>query len=595
MLAAVSSAGCLPHVLLPQPDADDEVEELRELNEAQTPTGVAAAPELELEGGAVAAEDGAWDHTTLLADQPLGSSDDVVVVDVDDLQPADLEALCQPPVTQQAYSQHPPEPQQQLSCADTHECCTPVTSSPIDVDTTIDVDTIDMAAEPEAGEPVVQHSALLPADGGAAMTTKEHSNELIVYKSKSSTGDVGGREAGANGAYITLPLGADPTRARLCLRHADGVLLSCDIQLIESMEHRQKHVQFLGMSAEMWPEIVNGERTDRYEMFFTVHSTSSKIKETDRWLDSRRQPTTLKEETHYELCTCGRPFCQALKLSELRCVPGALELSTIGKVKQTEMRVCEHRIKSRLTNSIQGRNTKADARTDKPFWLSVELEVGSKSQSLPILCHDGSGEVARFRVAAKPDEQQHRCSARSCSKKKDSLRLGQAQLLVAMSKLGYMDGVDEAEPSKRLKRAYGQLRKLCGSSAVPHPAVLMEKFKEEHAAGALRWVQQGCKSKPSGTSKKPAVKKSIRKTVQRPPRRAPAQRPKRQRVLQAEPKTGYSTPTSQPTIAAPSSPVFSSSSDDEELTSLTAPMLLDELPYDAAVVAEARSLTPLLP
>jgi hypothetical protein len=41
--------------------------------------------------------------------------------------------------------------------------------------------------------------------------------------------------------------------------------------------------------------------------------------------------------------------------------------------------------------------------------------------------------------------------------------------------------------------------------------------------------------------------------------------------------------------------VFSSSSDDEELTSLTAPMLLDELPYDAAVVAEARSLTPLLP
>jgi hypothetical protein len=123
----------------------------------------------------------------------------------------------------------------------------------------------------------------------------------------------------------------------------------------------------------------------------------------------------------------------------------------------------------------------------------------------------------------------------------------------------------------------------------------MEKFKEEHAAGALRWVQQGCKSKPSGTSKKPAVKKSIRKTVQRPPRRAPAQRPKRQRVLQAEPKTGYSTPTSQPTIAAPSSPVFSSSSDDEELTSLTAPMLLDELPYDAAVVAEARSLTPLLP
>jgi hypothetical protein len=62
MLAAVSSAGCLPHVLLPQPDADDEVEELRELNEAQTPTGVAEAPELELEGGAVAAEDGAWDH-----------------------------------------------------------------------------------------------------------------------------------------------------------------------------------------------------------------------------------------------------------------------------------------------------------------------------------------------------------------------------------------------------------------------------------------------------------------------------------------------------------------------------------------------------
>jgi hypothetical protein len=122
----------------------------------------------------------------------------------------------------------------------------------------------------------------------------------------------------------------------------------------------------------------------------------------------------------------------------------------------------------------------------------------------------------------------------------------------------------------------------------------MEKFKEEHAAGALRWVQQGCKSKPSGTSKKPAVKKSIRKTVQRPPRRARAQRPKRQRV-QAAPETGYSTPTSQPTTAAPSSPVFSSSSDDEELAAFTAPMLLDELPYDAAVVAEARSLTPLLP
>ena len=31
--------------------SDDEVEELRELNEAQTPTGVADAPELELEGG----------------------------------------------------------------------------------------------------------------------------------------------------------------------------------------------------------------------------------------------------------------------------------------------------------------------------------------------------------------------------------------------------------------------------------------------------------------------------------------------------------------------------------------------------------------
>ena len=589
MLAAVSSAD----VFLPQRDADDEVEELRELNEAQTPTGVADAPELELEleGGAVAAEDGAWDHTALLADQPLGGSDDLLVVD--NLQTADLEALCQRPVTrslewaQPPYSQHPPEPQQQLYCADTHECCTPVTFSPIGADT------IDMAAEPEAGEPVVQQSALLLEDGGAVMTTKEHSNELIVYKTKSSTGDIGGREAGANGAYITLPLGADPTRARLCLRHADGVLLSCDIQLIASKEDRQKHVQFLGMSAEMWPEIVNGERTDRFEMFFTVHSTSSKIKETDRWLDSRGRPTTLKEETHCELCTCGRPFCQALKLSELRCVPGALELSTTGKVKQTEMRVCEHRIKSRLTNSIQGRITKADARTDKPFWLSVELEVGSESQSMPIVCHDGSGETARFRVAAKPDEQQHRCSARSCSKKKDNLRLGQEQLLVAMSKLGYMGGVDKTESSKRLKRAYGQLRKLCGSSAVPNPAVLMEKFTEQHAAGALRWVQQGCKSKPSGTSKQPAAKKSIQKTAQRPPRRARAQRPKRQRVLQAEPETGYSTPTSQLT-SAPSSPVFSSSSDDEELTSLTATMM-DELPYDAAVVAEARSLTPLLP
>ena len=97
-----------------------------------------------------------------------------------------------------------------------------------------------------------------------------------------------------------------PSLVQLRLRHADGVLLSCDIQLIASKEDRQKHVQFLGMSAEMWPEIVNGERTDRFEMFFTVHSTSSKIKETDRWLDSRKQPTTLKEETHYELCTCGR-------------------------------------------------------------------------------------------------------------------------------------------------------------------------------------------------------------------------------------------------------------------------------------------------
>jgi hypothetical protein len=41
--------------------------------------------------------------------------------------------------------------------------------------------------------------------------------------------------------------------------------------------------------------------------------------------------------------------------------------------------------------------------------------------------------------------------------------------------------------------------------------------------------------------------------------------------------------------------VFSSSSDDEELAAFTTAMMLDELPYDAAVVAEARSLTPLLP
>jgi hypothetical protein len=358
-----------------------------------------------------------------------------------------------------------------------------------------------------------------PAPGTATMTTKEHSNDLIVYKAKSSTGDIGGREAGANGAYITLPLGADPTRARLCLRHADGVLLSCDIQLIESMEHRQKHVQFLGMSAEMWPEIVNGERTDRYEMFFTVHSTASNIKETDRWLDSRGRPTTLKEETHYELCTCGRDLCQALKLSELRCVPGPLEISSTGKVKQTEMRVCEHRIKSRLTNSIQGRNTKADGRKDKTFWLSIELEAGGESQSLSIFCHDGSSEVARFRVAAKPDEQQHRCSARSCNKKKDSLRLGREQLLVAMSKLGYMGGVDKTESNKRLKRAYGQLRKLCGSSAVPDPAVLMEKFHREHAAGTLDWIRKGLSSgpAPSGNNSGGTAKRQQRSDVEPSP------------------------------------------------------------------------------
>ena len=162
-------------------------------------------------------------------------------------------------------------------------------------------------------------------------------------------------------------------------------------------------------------------------MFFTVHSSGTFYDlEIDRKLDGGR----------LELCTCGRSSCQQLAPSALKLV-GPAVLDMAGNVKQSELRVCEHRIKSRLINSIQGRGTKVNPRTDQPFSLSVDVQVNGKLQSLPIRSHTGDGTPAKFRVAAKPELQQKRCSARSCAKKKTNLQLCREELLNVMTELGY--------------------------------------------------------------------------------------------------------------------------------------------------------------
>ena len=153
-------------------------------------------------------------------------------------------------------------------------------------------------------------------------------------------------------------------------------------------------------------------------MFFTVHSSAS---------GAFPFPVDQKKND-IEMCTCGRPSCHTLP-------PSALLVSCPAEKGSLEQRTCPHRIKSRMLNTIQGRDCKAKPRSDRPFFLTIEAPAMATAETasapggaevrqtveIQVLVPDES-RVAAFRLACKTDTAQHTCSKRSCEKKKSVLK-----------------------------------------------------------------------------------------------------------------------------------------------------------------------------